>query len=157
MIFQITLPSVKFFFSIFILSFLSGCSQPQENNLEPFRIPLSDLTNSKAEITYTHQKIKNGQGRTGEIKALLEIKAKSDEGFIASWTSKSVQVNGVLIDESNPQAGSMLLGVPFDFSMGADGEPIKLLDSEKLFEELPNSAALIIFQRNNKVLLEKEC
>lgn len=138
---KITLQPVRFFFSIFIFGFLNGCSQPQENNLEPVRIPLSDLTNSKAEVTYTHKKQKNGQGITGEIKALLEIKAKSDEGFIASWTSKSVQVNGVLIDESSPQAGSMLLGVPLDFLTGADGGPIKLLDSEKLFEELPNSAA----------------
>ena len=138
---QIILQPVRFFFSIFIFSFLSGCSQAQENNLEPVRIPLSDLTNSKAEVTYTHKKLKNGQGTTGEIKALLEIKAKSDEGFIASWTSKSVQVNGVLIDESTPQAGSILLGVPLDFLMGADGRPIKLLDSAKLFEALLNSAA----------------
>jgi len=109
--------------------------------LEPVSIPLSDLTNNKAQVTYTHQKLKNGQGRTAKIKALLEIKSKSDEGFIASWTSKSVEVDGVLIDESSQQAGSMLLGVPLNFLTGADGGPIKLLDKENLFAELPNSAA----------------
>jgi hypothetical protein len=35
----------------------------------------------------------------------------------------------------------MFLGVPFNFITGADGGPIKLLDREKLFQELPNSAA----------------
>jgi len=133
--------SVKFFLLVFCLVFLSNCSQAQETSLEPVSIPLSDLTNSKAEVTYTHQKLKNGQGRTGKITAILEIKSKKDEGFIASWTSKSVQVNGVLIDENSPQAGSMLLGVPLNFLTGADGGPIKLIEREKLFEELPNSAA----------------
>ena len=131
----------RFFLLVFLYSFLSNCSQTQEKNLEPVNIPLSDLTNRIAKVTYTHQKIKNGESRTGKITALLEIKSKNDEGFVASWTSKSVQVNGVLIDENSPQAGSMLLGVPLKFLTGADGGPIKLLDREKLFEELPNSVA----------------
>ena len=132
---------VKFLLLVFLYSFLSNCSQTNEKNLEPVNIPLSDLTNRKAEVTYTHQKIKNGESRTGKITALLEIKSKNDEGFVASWTSKSVQVNGVLIDENSPQASSMLLGVSLKFLTGADGGPIKLLDREKFFEELPNSAA----------------
>lgn len=133
--------SVRLFALVFLFSFLSNCSQAQETDLEPVSIPLNDLSNSKAEVTYTHQKLKNGQGRLAKITAILEIRSKNDEGFIASWTTKSVQVDDVLIDENSPQAGSMLLGVPLDFLTGADGGPIKLLDKEKLFAELPNSAA----------------
>ncbi|MEP6343974.1 MAG: hypothetical protein ABJ275_11735 [Maricaulaceae bacterium] len=141
---MIGLPTLKFL-RIYLLAtsfcLLNNCSPTQDVDLEPVEIPLINIANNKAEVTYTHRKLKNGKGREGKITAVLEIESKSDEGFIASWTSKSVQVDGVLIDESSEQAGSMLLGVPLNFLTGSDGGPIKLLNREKLFAELPNSVA----------------
>ena len=141
---MIGLPTPKFL-RIYLLAtsfcLLNNCSPTQDIDLEPVEIPLINIANNKAEVTYTHRKLKNGKGREGKITAVLEIESKSDEGFIASWTSKSVQVDGVLIDENSEQAGSMLLGVPLKFLTGSDGGPVKLLNKEQLFAELPNSVA----------------
>lgn len=133
----------KSFYALVIsIGFLSNCSQAQEYDLEPVRIHVNDPTNREAKVSYTHEKKKNGQDQIGKITAILKIKSKNDQGFIASWTTESVEAGGVVIDKNSPQAtGTMLLGVEMGFETGADGGPVRLLDREKLLASLPNSAA----------------
>jgi len=129
--------------SFFLVGILSNYSQAQEITNEPVNIPLRALPSSKAEITYTHEKLKNGRGNKAKITASFEIRNTGEDGFVASWTTKSVQLGDLLIDETSPQAGSMFIGVPIYFLAGTDGGPIKLQDKEKLIAQLPNSAAFV--------------
>lgn len=129
-------------FSI-LVGTLCSYSQAQETYLAPVSFPLKDLSNNKAEVTYTHQKARYGKTRTiYKTTAILEIKSKNDEGFIASWTNKSTRIGDVLIDVNSPKASDALIGVPIEFTMmRQDGSPIKLLDKDKFFELLINTPA----------------
>lgn len=124
-------------FSVFMSSLL-GYSYAQETYLTPVSFPLKNPSNHKAEVTYTHQKVRYGKTRTiYKSKAILEIKSNNDKEFIASWTSKSTQSGKLLIDENSPKASGALMGVPFEFAMMRDnGSPTKLLDKERFFEKL---------------------
>lgn len=137
---------------LFSFCFLSNCGPSQETDLEPVRIPLNHIANSKAKVIYTHQKSKNGKSRKEKITAALEIKSKSGEGFIGSWTIKSVHVDGVLIDESSEQAATLFpevslprdlpIGFTLNFVTASNGKPVKLLNNkEDLFTELTTSNA----------------
>jgi len=127
---------------------ISGCTQAKDidvvddiNSEEPVPIPLIFTPNSFAEISYTHEKLKNGKGNKAKITAFLNIEKELEDGFLANWTTKSVEIGDVLITEDSPQASSLFIGVPFSFLAGADGQPMKIHDKENLIAGLSKSPA----------------
>ena len=71
----------------------------------------------------------------------INIEKELEGGFLANWTTKSVQVGKTLITENSPQASSLFIGVPFSFLVGSDGQPIKIHEKESLIAGLSKSPA----------------
>ena len=90
-------------FGVILLS-ATGCSQNDDGTSK--QIPLVLAPNSSAQIADTHQKSANGKNTLGRIKASLEIDETFENGYIGTWTTRSVQVGGIFINENHPQAAS---------------------------------------------------
>ncbi len=97
-------------------------------------IPLVPATGDRFLVEYTHERNKNGQSNTGTITAEIAIEDVQDGSFIASWTTNTVMVDGLILDSSSQQAGDYLLGVPIKFVADLDGTPLRIHDKNQLLD-----------------------
>lgn len=64
---------------------------------DTFDLPLVSAPGDRLLIEYVHKRNKNGQSNTGNIVAEIAIKDVRDESFVASWITRSVEVDGFVI------------------------------------------------------------
>ena len=103
-------------------------------------LPLYVNTGDKLLIAYSHDRNRNGESVVANVSAEVEIGQIFEETFLASWTTHSMEIGGFVIDDSNPQAGEVLLGVPVEFLASADGTPLRISDKDELLETVFNSS-----------------
>lgn len=130
----ITLPIAVFLFFVFSAGATMG---------QVVTIPLYAEQGDSLDISYTLERVKNGQSNIGEIKAKISIISTSDESFVASWTTQSVTANGRQIDALSPQAASILIGVPIEYLAAWDGSPIQVKDKSQILESLLNLGLMV--------------
>ena len=119
---------------VFVLtSVFLGSASPQSNEgMEVLPLPLIIAPESVADVSYVHTKNKHGEVTSANVLAELSVHAERDDGFIATWMTKSIAVGDVLIDEKNPQAANLYIGIPFKFVASFDGEPVRIFDRKHL-------------------------
>lgn len=99
-------------------------------------LPLVVHSGDRLLIEYSHERNNNGQATTGSIVAEIAIGDVGDDSFRATWTTNSVDVGGVRIDTSSPQASAFLLGVPIAYIADYDGTPLRIEDKNQLLDTL---------------------
>lgn len=124
---------------VFTSVFLGSASPQSDEHEDDWSLPLSIVPESSADVSYIHTKNKNGETTSANAVAELSVHAERDDGFIATWKMKSIAVGDVLIDEENPQAASLYIGIPFKFVASFDGEPVRIFDKDRLLSGLLNN------------------
>ncbi|MDJ0909304.1 MAG: hypothetical protein QNI99_08915 [Woeseiaceae bacterium] len=117
-----------------VLAASSSAASAQDAQDLPLRVKSGD----RLAIEYSHERHENGQAKTGNIVAEILIGDVSDDGFAATWTTQSVEVDGYLIDANSPEAADILLGVPIKYVASLDGAPIRISDRDRLLETMLN-------------------
>lgn len=132
---------------VFTSVFLGSASPQSDESGEVWPLPLIIAPESTADVSYLHTKNKNGEVTSANAVAELSVHNEHDDGFIATWKMKSIAVGDVLIDEKNPQAASLYIGIPFKFVASFDGEPVRIFDKERLLSGLSKNP---VFENNEE-------
>ncbi len=103
---------------------------------DTFDLPLVPTAGDRLLIEYVHERNKNGQSNTGKAVAEIAVEEVQDDRFVASWTTRSVTVDGFVLDSSSPQAGDYLLGVPIRYVADLDGTPTRINDKDQLLDAI---------------------
>ncbi len=103
---------------------------------DPVDLPLVVQPGERLLIEYSHERNNNGQARSANIVGEIAIGDIGDDSFRATWTTKSVDVGGVRVDTSTPQASTFLLGVPIEYVADYDGTPLRIVDRNRLLDTL---------------------
>ena len=109
-------------------------------------LPLRVEAGLKKKVSYIRdiKSIQNGntKSESGRTIAFIEILAVNEDEFTATWTTKSVESGGQLIDENSADAAAYLIGVPLEFSAALDGSPTELKNSARIIQDVFKSPAV---------------
>lgn len=105
-------------------------------------LPLKPVPGSKALVEYTLTKNKNGETTRGTITGWIHLFEATDKGFEASWTTESVEADGVVFDKSHPKAASYLIDQPFKYLADVDGLPTRLLEEDDILNHMRDSGII---------------
>lgn len=82
--------------------------------------------------TSTDQSGPNGEGR---VQATLQILG-AGAPYSATWTTNSVEADGVIVNDRTPGAASFLIGVPIALTLDESGAPLVISDWDGLRQRI---------------------
>ena len=97
-------------------------------------LPLNLQSGDLLLIQYTHERNDNGQVNGTTIEGEILIGDTGLDTIGATWTTISMEVGGVVIDASHPEAPGLMVGIPIRYVALVDGTPIRIEDREELLE-----------------------
>lgn len=136
---------VKAVCCLFILAAPSAATAQTEQQaaIETIDLPLRVEAGLKKKVSYVRDitSVQNGDAKSenGRIIAFIEILAVDEDEFTATWTTKSVERGGQMIDENSADAAAYLIGAPLEFSAALDGSPTEIKNASKIMEDVFNS------------------
>ncbi len=107
-----------------------------------FDLPLFVERGDRLLVEYTLERDRNGDANAASLSAEIVIGDVYDDGFVATWTTHSIESDGVVVSAASPQASEFLLGVPVEYLADVDGAPVRISDRDSLLETIFNSSVL---------------
>lgn len=101
-----------------------------------YQFPVLAEAGDRFVIEYTDEQVRNGDGIAVKFGAEMVIGDVFDDSFVATWTTTSATVGGIVVDMANPRAADYFLGVPIEFIAAADGTPAMISDRVGLMNTL---------------------